>query len=155
MAPAASLIELSRVLEETARILAEHAVAAGEGPRLGRVPPPPVLSAPLVRAIIAVRRMRRGYFPAAAGDPAWSLLLELYAAGLEGRTVSQTRLGADAGVAETTTIRLTRALLDAGHFTRRDDPADRRLVLLALSDEAAERMRAYLTLALESHPLLA
>ena len=147
--PAMSLAELSRVLEETARLIRQH--ASSEGPRGGERRAD-LITAPLVRAIIAVRRMRRDYFPCVPGDPAWSMLLELYAARLEGRRMSQTSLGTAAGVAETTALRLTRSLVRQGFLTSRDDPADRRVVLLDLSDETAETIRAYLIAAIASGP---
>jgi hypothetical protein len=105
-----------------------------------------------VRAILAVRRMRRDYFPWAAGDPAWSMMLELLAARLEGRRVGQTMLGVNAGVPETTALRLTKSLLRQGIFTSEADPVDRRLILIGLSDDAADRMRAYLIEAIASGP---
>jgi DNA-binding MarR family transcriptional regulator len=39
---------------------------------------------------------------------------------------------------------MTRRLLDAGLFTKAADPKDKRLLLIGLSDEGAERIRAYL-----------
>lgn len=149
--PITSLIEISRVLEETAHILKRH--ASSDDPAYVDPGRGDLVSAPLVRAVIAARRMRRDYFPDVAGDPAWSMMLELFAAGLEGRRVSQTTLGTLAGVAETTALRLTRALLRQGTFTSHDDPDDRRLILLGLSDHAAGRMRAYLTAAIAAGPL--
>lgn len=117
--------------------------------------PGELISAPLVRAIIAARRMRRDYFPDIGGDPAWSMMLELYAARLEGRRISQTLLGMLAGVAESTALRLTKTLLRQDVFTNDGDPSDRRLVMLSLSDDATERMRAYLTAVLLAGPYAA
>ena len=144
---------MSRVLEETAHILARHAAhgLSGEGAACR----PDLITASLVRAVIASRRLRRDYFPGITGDPAWSMMIELYAAGLEGRRLGQTMLGTLAGVAETTALRLTRSMLRQGTFTSHDDPEDRCLILLGLSDEASARMRAYLTAAIASGPLAA
>jgi hypothetical protein len=148
--PAVSLLEISRVLEETARLIRQHSPC--------REPSRPfdsradLITAPLVRAIIAVRRTRRDHFPCAPGDPAWSILLELYAARLERRKTSQTLLGTAAGVPETTTIRLIKSLVRQGYLVSRHDAEDRRLVLLDLSDDAAERIRAYLTAAIVAGP---
>ena len=150
--PIASLREIGRVLEETARILKQHASLSSTGESApGRAE---LITAPLVRAVIACRRMRRDYFPNIPGDPAWSMMLELYAAGLEGRRIGQTMLGAVAGVSETTALRLTRSLLRQGTFTKQDDPDDRRAILLGLSDEASSHMHAYLLAAIASGPLL-
>ena len=149
--PLVSLLELSRVAEDLARLIREHIPPdVPEGAR--RRPQPELITAPLVRAIAAVRRMRRDYFPWATGDPAWSMMLELLAARLEGRRVSQTVLGVNAGVPETTALRLTKSLLRQGVFTSESDPSDRRLLMIGLSDGAADRMRAYLTEAIASGP---
>lgn len=148
--PAVSLLEISRVLDETARLIRQHVPSGEASPR--RAVPADLITAPLVRAIIAVRRMRRDYFPCVPGDPAWSMLLELYASRLEGRKTSQTMLGTAAGVAETTALRLSKSLIRQGYLTTRNDPADRRLVLLELSDDAADRMRSYLTGAIVAGP---
>lgn len=80
-------------------------------------------------------------------------MLELYAAELEGRRVTQTTLGTLAGVPETTTLRLTRLLLREGAVVRRDHPDNRRVILLGLSEATASRMRAYLTAAIAAGPL--
>lgn len=141
--PPVSLLEISRVLEETARIVRQHAGAVLEAPQqqwLAREE----LSAADVRAIIAVRQMRRRCLGVEAGDAAWSMMLELHAARLEGRSLSQTRLAVAAGIAQTTALQATRRLLDAGTFTKAPDPNDRRLLLIGLSDDAADRMLAYL-----------
>ena len=132
-----SLIEISRVLEETARLVRRHA----------GVPEPPAglkVTAADVRAIIALRWLRRRYLGFDPGEAAWSMMLELYAARLEDLSMSQTRLGIAAGVPQTTALRETRRMLDGGVFSRRSDPSDKRLLLIHLSDETAERMHAYL-----------
>ncbi len=149
--PIASLLEISRILEQTAYILKRHASPEplGEGGP-GRAD---LVTAPLVRAVIVSRRMRRDYFPNISGDAAWSMMLELFAARLEGRRLSQTMLGTLAGIAETTALRLTRTMLRQGTFTSQDDPEDRRVILLGLSDDAASRMRAYMTAAIASGPI--
>lgn len=147
--PAVSIAEIGRVLEESARLLRQHAGAPVRGPAPGSGGGGGI-SAATVRSIIRLRRLRRDYFPAVPGDPAWSMMLELYASRLEGRTISQTKLGAAAGVSQTTALRLIRGLVDEGALVVRPSPADRRLLLVALSDETADRMRAWLALALDS-----
>lgn len=76
------------------------------------------------------------------------MLLELYAAHLEGRRIAQTRLAGAAAVPHASAIRIARALLADGLATAGADPADRRLLLLGLSDEAVARMEGYLRAAL-------
>jgi DNA-binding MarR family transcriptional regulator len=72
------------------------------------------------------------------------MMLELFAARLEGRSVSQTRLGIAAAVPQTSALHVTRRMLERGVFTSAADPDDKRLVLIGLSDEAVERIGAYL-----------
>lgn len=107
--PPASLIEISRLLEETARIVCRHADAERRPPpRSADAPPSPLeITAPLVRAILRIRRLRADYIPAATGDPAWTMILELYAAGLEGTPMNQSRLTLAAEVPHTTGLRMT------------------------------------------------
>ena len=139
--PAASLMEISRVLEETARLVRQHA----EGPTSStnelkeRVP-----TIAQVRAIITARRLRREYLGLDVSDATWAMMLELFAAGLEGRRVHQTMLCVTAAVAQTTALRVTRKLLDAGIFLGAADAKDDRLLILRLSDDAARRIRTYL-----------
>lgn len=141
--PIVSLLEISRVLDETARLLREHPAAAFEqAPVVAQAG----AGAVLIRAKLAVERQRRSYFPLAPADPAWTMLLELYSAHLEGRQFHQARLGLASGVAKTTALRLTRRFLEAGLCVSGRDPADRRLLLIELSDSAAERMSDYLRL---------
>jgi hypothetical protein len=155
-APAASLFEISRVLEETARLIRQHADA-----QPWRPPPASTgdetleVTAPLVRAILRIRRLRGDYLPAAAGDPAWTMILELYAAGLEGRPLNQSRLTVAAGVPHTTGLRITRTLLAQGVFVSRTDSADSRQLMLALATDAADKVRAYLTVAIATVPYIA
>ncbi len=148
--PPVSLNEISRVLEETARLVRQHAHATGEAE--GPAEEPPALAARRVRAIIAARRMRRIYLGLDPADAPWSIMLELYASRLEGRRVSQTDLYVSAAVPQTTALRATVRMIETGLLTRRADPDDKRLVLIALSDAAADRMRAYLA---ATHPMAA
>gem|GEM_PF-1746267 len=151
----AELAAAARGLDETARLLRRLA-RDQDGPAAPLVLPPPrdgaAPGALHVRAIIAVRRLRTAYLPDLSGDHAFSMLLELYAARLEGRRIAQTRLGSAAGVPHATAIRIIQALQDEGMVASAGDPADRRLTLLALTDEAAARMEAYLTATLSAAP---
>jgi DNA-binding MarR family transcriptional regulator len=154
------LPELARALDEAARHLRRHARAMRTYPLRPELDPvAPVLraaqgggaAAPTalqVRAIVAVRRLRTTWLPDLSGDHAFSMLLELYAAHLEGRRIAQTRLGGVAGVPHTTAIRIAQALQADGLVTAATDPADKRLTLLGLTEEAVRRMEAYLGAAL-------
>ncbi|WP_267347255.1 winged helix DNA-binding protein [Sphingomonas sp. GM_Shp_2] len=107
-----------------------------------------------VRAIIRRRRMRDALFPGNLfEDPAWDMLLDLYAARLEGRRVSVSSLCIAAAVAPTTALRWIGKLTEAGLFVREPDPADRRRAFMALSDAAAAKMHDYLAAANGSDPV--
>lgn len=139
IAPPVSLLEISRVLEGAARLVRQHAGEPDE--------PLEAMGAATVshvRTIIAFRSLRRRYFGFDPPEAAWSMMLELYALRLEGRSLNQTRLSIAAGVPQTTALQVIRRLLDAGILARSADPADKRLLLIDLSDDAARRMRAYL-----------
>jgi DNA-binding MarR family transcriptional regulator len=82
-------------------------------------------------------------------------MLELYAARLEKRRIHQTRLGIAAGLPQTTALRATRRLIEGGVFATEADPGDKRLLLITLSDPAADRVRAYLAAATRIAPPVA
>src|SRR3546814_2543305 len=72
------------------------------------------------------RRMREQYFPADLfADPAWDMLLDLYAARLEHQPVSVSSLCIAAAVPATTALRWIKTMTEAGLFVREADPQDR------------------------------
>lgn len=99
-----------------------------------------------VRATIRARRLRDQHFtPELFADPAWDMLLDLYAARLEGSRVSVSSLCIAASVPPTTALRWIGTMHDAGLFEREADPGDRRRAHIMLSTRAAEAMRGYFT----------
>lgn len=99
-----------------------------------------------VRATIRARRLRDQHFtPELFADPAWDMLLDLYAARLEGSRVSVSSLCIAASVPPTTALRWIGTMHDAGLFEREADPGDRRRAHITLSSRAAEAMRGYFT----------
>jgi hypothetical protein len=152
-AAAASLLEISRLLENVAEQVRRHAFDAETD-----APAPPE-SGPetdprWVRAILDVRALRRQFLGFETSDGALAMMLELYVARLEGRSIHQTALGVAARVPPTTALRAARMFLARGIVTRHPDSVDKRLHLLALSDAAAMRLRAYLATAAHLAPLL-
>lgn len=150
--------QLRQLNEEVARISRVLSRLANEDKRPGGVserslaftPPPaapatqPVTAAD-IRKIIRGRRLRDQFF--ADGlfeDPAWDMLLDLYAAALEGAQVSVSSLCIAAAVAPTTALRWIGRMTDAGLFVRQPDPFDRRRAYLGLSTEARAKMEHYL-----------
>jgi DNA-binding MarR family transcriptional regulator len=134
------LSALAGELEEIAGRLRAHAAAPPPPPRRSADP----IGAPEVRAILAARRLRARYLDLPPADPAWTLLLHLYIARLEGRPLCQHALGTAAALPETTALRTTRKLAAAGLVHRRQEPTGHRRQLLTLPDEVAERIGAYL-----------
>ena len=76
-------------------------------------------------------------------DPAWDILLELYASWFEQRRVSVTSLSMASGVPATTALRWTNILLQEGLIRREDDPLDRRRAFVELSEKGLSLLDAY------------
>lgn len=98
----------------------------------------------LIRQMIRRRRVREQFFPADLfADPAWDMLLDLYAAKLEGHPVSVSSLCIAAAVPATTALRWIKMMTDAGVFERRADPRDGRRVFIGMSTQTDEAMARY------------
>jgi len=146
---------LRRLNEEVARIadvLARLSSAADRKPGAiadrtldYRAPPvaAPSVNAIDVRKAIRARRLRDQQFPDMFEDPAWDMLLDLYAADLEGTQVSVSSLCIAAAVPATTALRWIARMTDAGLLERQPDPFDRRRAFMALSEEGRARMQRY------------
>lgn len=105
----------------------------------------PACSAQFVRRIIAARAARRQHFESDLfSDPAWDILLELYALRCEQRRTSVSKLCIAAAVPTTTALRWMDRLQSDGLVKREADPYDRRRVWVALSDKGFEALRSYL-----------
>lgn len=147
---------LARLSAEVARIaallaqLSDGGVALdrAEEPRLAFHPAPGVaetVTAAQLRAVLRARRLRdrflgKGLFE----DPAWDMLLDLYASRLEGRRVSVSSLCIAAAVPPTTALRWIARLTERRLLARTPDPGDRRRVFIGLTDEAVRALQAYL-----------
>ncbi len=98
-----------------------------------------------IRRVIRARRMRADYFEGDLfADPAWDMLLDLYAAELEHRQISVSSLCIAAAVPPTTALRWIGTLNEAGLFDRKADPSDRRRAYIALSESARRGMERYI-----------
>lgn len=97
-----------------------------------------------VRERIRQRRLRESLFSADLfADPAWDMLLDLYAAELEGREVSVSSLCIAAAVPTTTALRWIKLLSQRGWLARAQDPSDGRRINMHLSNEARARLDRY------------
>ncbi len=118
--------------------------------RAAQVTPTHVVHARDVRRVIFHRQQRAKFFGGFSGealfeDPAWDMLLDLYAAELEGTQVSVSSLCIAAGVAPTTALRWIAKMTSLDLFIRHPDPVDRRRAFMALSPQASSAMRSYMT----------
>ena len=97
-----------------------------------------------VRQLIRRRRQRKRFFPADLfADPAWDMLLDLYAAHYEGRPVAVSSLCIAAAVPATTALRWIKQLTDRDFLMRTSDPDDGRRIFIHLSDEARKALDDY------------
>jgi hypothetical protein len=138
---ARALMAVTRELRRVVRTLRQLARAAPE--TVGHRGPRDIKAAD-VRAIIATRRLRETCLGPGIADPAWALLLEAYAARLDGRRIPINGFGTADGMARSTVQRWTRVLIARGLLSGEAPAADRRVSLIGLSDEGEKRMRACL-----------
>lgn len=98
-----------------------------------------------VRRLIAARATRRQFFGGELfSDPAWDILLELYALRCEQLRASASKLCIAAGVPTTTALRWISKLESDGFVKREADPLDARRVWVEISDTGFETMKSYL-----------
>jgi hypothetical protein len=113
--------------------------------QFGFAPPATEIDPAAIRQTIRGRRMRDGFFGENLfEDPAWDMLLDLYAAHLEGGRVSVSSLCIAAAVAPTTALRWIGKMTELELFERQPDPADRRRAFMALSPRALKGMGGYI-----------
>jgi predicted transcriptional regulator len=104
-----------------------------------------VLTAAQVRRYIAARRERNVLAEGLFSDPAWDILLELFASSLEGQEVTVTGACTSAGCPPTTGLRYLRLMHDAGLIHRRDHWRDMRMKVISITDEGRDFVQTFLT----------
>lgn len=108
-----------------------------------------------VQAILKARRRRARFFPDDLfADPAWDILLELYAAELGQRRIAISSLCIGAAVPATTALRWIHTLEKKGLIARHNDPFDGRRVYASLSESALSSIEAYFADTPTALPLL-
>ena len=101
-------------------------------------------SAADVRRDINARRSRDQFLPGHLfADPAWDMLLELYAAELDQIRLATSSLCDRAAVPATTALRWISTLAREGLIDRRSDPLDARRIFVRLSSKGVSCMEAY------------
>lgn len=104
--------------------------------------PPP--AADQVRSIQRMRLERHKFFSEDLfADPAWNMLLELFASELEQNRVTVTTLCMASGIPTTTALRYISNLVCEGLILRRKDPSDGRRIWVELSQAGSASMTGY------------
>ncbi len=111
-----------------------------------RLAPRPRLSeVAQIRRYLASRRLRENLLPAELfADPAWDMLLDLFASELEGKRVSVSSACIASCVPPTTGLRWLSHLETLGMISRESDPIDARRTYIRLTNAAREPIRQWL-----------
>lgn len=97
-----------------------------------------------IRGILRARLERKSFFPQELfTDPAWDMLLDLYAAELGQVRVSVTSLCIASNAPTSTALRWISSLESEGLIERRPDPLDGRRFFMSLTRDALERFERY------------
>jgi DNA-binding MarR family transcriptional regulator len=100
----------------------------------------------LVKEILRMRRRREQAFGGGLfGEPAWDILLELYAAEHARQRLSVSSACYASGVPSTTALRWVRKLEKDGWIQRVKDPSDGRRSWVVLTEVASDAMRGFLS----------
>jgi DNA-binding MarR family transcriptional regulator len=117
--------------------------------QLPQAPPSSRLSdkklAVIASSVYRTRRRRPKYFDRSLfGEPAWDMLLDLFANAALGRQVNVTSLCLAANVPQSTALRYITLLEENGLIERCASPEDGRVMLVDLSTTGYRQMRRYL-----------
>lgn len=101
----------------------------------------------LAREEYAARRERERLFdvPGLFGEPAWDMLLDIFAVQMGGKRISVTSACIGACVPPTTALRWLTVLEKSGLAERKDDPADARRSFVALTRRGIALVKQYLS----------
>lgn len=143
-APGSPLHPLADELQAIANRL-RSAAQAGHMPAESEPPHParPVRNHfTLARKAYALRRKRAAIFgnPELFGEPAWDILLDLFIAHGEGKSVSVSSACIGSAAPATTGLRWLGVLAEEGLIVRENDPQDNRRVLVRLTAEGLAAM---------------
>jgi len=108
----------------------------------------------LARHLYSMRRQRSAIFGQMEifGEPAWDILLDLYIAALEGKSVSVSSACIGSASPPTTGLRWIGVLTHQGMLIREHDPTDQRRVLVRLSDHAMAAMDRFIEMMVSRDP---
>ena len=98
-------------------------------------------------AILTLRQRRSQFFPQDLfGEPCWDMLLDLFIAREEKKSISVSGLCLAAQVPQATALRYINKLEQRGDLLRAPDSRDCRRTLVRISDSAADAMKACLAM---------
>ncbi|MDP5104118.1 MAG: MarR family winged helix-turn-helix transcriptional regulator [Erythrobacter sp.] len=99
----------------------------------------------LARKAYSLRRQRAAIFgnPDLFGEPAWDILLDLYIANAEGKTVSVSSACIGSAAPATTGLRWLGVLTDEGLLVRENDSEDHRRVMVRLTSKGLKAMEQF------------
>ena len=97
-----------------------------------------------LKQLCRARRARNHFFPEGLfADPAWDILLDLFAAEVGQQRVTVSSACIAAAVPGTTALRYLEILSGHGLISRESDPLDRRRKFISLTPAASEALRSY------------
>jgi DNA-binding MarR family transcriptional regulator len=150
--PTEPLPDLGNLGEQVQRIVAVHVRLAAAALDSPRHPEPDAIAAPMIRAMLKARHLRAAHLGPDIVDAAWALILALYEARLDHQCLPLSRIGQAAAVRQSTAYYWVHRLCERRMFTRDRHPQNRRIVLIGLTDETAERVETYLKAAMRLSP---
>jgi DNA-binding MarR family transcriptional regulator len=141
-ATSVSLLEHAEALRVQAVELA--AMITGAADQAAGASMPSKDAAALVKGLIRARDQRTKFFPRSLfSEPAWEILLELYAAEVAQRRVSVSQLCVTAGLSATTGLRWLSTLEAIRLVIRVADPLDARRSFVSLTSEGRRSMESF------------
>jgi DNA-binding MarR family transcriptional regulator len=106
-----------------------------------------------VRIYLRCRRLRERLLPREIfGEPAWDILLDLYAAQLEGKAVSISSACIASAVPTTTALRWLSKLVECGLIERSLDASDARRAHVRITDDGLQAVTRWVDIALLAKP---
>jgi hypothetical protein len=106
-----------------------------------------------VRIYLRCRRLRERLLPREIfGEPAWDILLDLYAARLEGKAVSVSSACIASAVPTTTALRWLSKLAECGLVERSLDASDARRAHVHITEDGLEAVTRWVDVALLAKP---
>lgn len=138
------LLQLSDEVNRIASTLAQMSALHESTQNADRLSEGNDIAPETVRWFINARRARARFFPDDLfADPAWDILLDLFAAELTQRRVCVSSACIAAAVPATTAIRWISRLVNDGLLVRHNDPFDGRRVFVELAPDTSAALRQY------------